>query len=85
MYKRSGDILDYTLDFTEWLNGDTIVSSVFKVDSRSGLVLSQQFYDAQKATVWLSGGARGCHRVVCTITTAQSRTKIYPLLIDVII
>jgi len=83
MFKNTADILDYTLDFTDWLRGDTILTATFSVPSTSGLSITQQTKTDTHATVWLSGGNKGSHKVNCTITTAQGRTKRQAMVMEV--
>lgn len=83
-YKRPDDVLDYKVDWTLWLNGDTIVTAVFTVSASSGLIITQEDATAKTATVWLSGGKKGKHKVNCRIVTAQGRTKNQPFEIEVI-
>lgn len=55
--KDPNDVLDYTLDFTDFLalsGGDTITSVVPTVTG--GLVVDSSLHTATEAIVWLSGG-----------------------------
>lgn len=83
-YKRPGDVLDYTVDWTSWLNGDTIATATFTVGASSELAITQEQVTPQTAVVWLSGGKKGKHKVNCRIVTAQGRTKNQPIKIEVI-
>lgn len=63
---------DYTVDWTAWLAGDTIVGASWLVPA--GLVVEQQSHTAAAATVWLSGGADGGdYRVTSRVVTAAGR------------
>ena len=65
--------LDYEVDWTDWLNGDTITASAFTVPT--GITLVTQLRTDSKAVVWLSGGTVGSkYDVVNRITTAGGRT-----------
>lgn len=65
--------LDYEVDWTDWLNGDTITASAFTVPT--GITLATQLHTDSKAVVWLSGGTVGSkYDVVNRITTAGGRT-----------
>lgn len=67
-------VLDYTIDWTAWLSGDTISSAVWAVPT--GLVKDQQSETATAATVWLSGGTADAEYVVtCHIITAAGREE----------
>jgi hypothetical protein len=71
--KAVADVKDYPVDFTDWLAGDTIISSVWSVpttitkdsDSRTGT----------RIIIWLSGGVQGSRNpIIYTITTVGGRT-----------
>lgn len=67
-------ILDYAVDWSRWLAGDEISSSVWIVPS--GLTQVSTTSTATKATVWLSGGAEGqSYTVTNRIATAGGRTE----------
>ena len=73
MLKDPDAILDYRVDWTEWLNGDTISNSQWIVPSE--MTLQSSTNDATSATAWLSGGVVGSsHDVTNRITTAAGRT-----------
>lgn len=64
--------LDYEIDWTTWLDGDTLTASTWVSDS--GLTVASSSYDDSKATVWLTGGTLGTrYKVTNHITTAQGR------------
>ncbi len=64
--------LDYTVDWTEYLDDDTIVGAVWTVPSP--LVNEAESYTTKTATVWISGGVVGVeYKVTCRITTTQGR------------
>ena len=66
--------LDYVIDWSSWLNGDTIVNSVWIVPS--GIDLVDQSFTNQNATIWLSGGTIGArYRVTNRITTSTSPAR----------
>lgn len=67
--------LDYKINWSTWLEGDIIISSVWSVPT--GLVDEglSEFTDTT-TTVWLSGGTAGTSYVITnTITTAAGRTE----------
>lgn len=71
--KDAQEELDYQVDFTSLLAGDTIATVTWTVPA--GLTLESQSNTPTVATVWLSGGSDGIsYTVVCTITTAGGRT-----------
>lgn len=64
--------LDYMVDWTDWLDGDSIASVTWAVPA--GLTETDRLNSGQIATIWLSGGAAGeKHKVACRITTAEGR------------
>ncbi len=73
--KDPADALDYAIDWTGALNGDTIATSTFVVAVGAGLTINSQSNTTTSSTVWLSGGTAGTvYEVTCTITTAGART-----------
>lgn len=65
-------ILDYTMDWTDWLSDDE--SGVFAWMADSGITIGTGIYlpttDGETATVWLSGVTDGlAYEVTCQITT----------------
>jgi hypothetical protein len=74
-------ILDYTLDWTDWLGGDTITAASF---SAPGLTIVASGATAFAATVFLAGGADGSdYPVTCQIMTAGLRTDERTFLLQV--
>lgn len=66
-------ILDYTLDWASFLNGDTIATVTWTVPA--GVASVGQTFSSTTATIWLSGGTAGTsYAVVCLITTVGGRT-----------
>lgn len=72
--KDPSDVLDYRIDWTAILQGDTIEGSSWTVPVPSGLVIDSQDFTDSRVVVWLSGGSVGNHRITNTITTASGRT-----------
>jgi hypothetical protein len=54
-------ILPYRFDWTEWLDGDTILSATFEVSPADpgGLAIESQSFDGSTCTVWLTRGVAG--------------------------
>lgn len=74
MIKHSGATLDYRIDWSAWLDTDTIATSTWSADP--GITKQADFHDSHAATVWLSGGTAGqSYTVTNTITTADGRTE----------
>lgn len=68
-------VLDYTMDFTNWLaeTGDSIASAKFTPASSAINVISTNVTTTQ-ATAWLTGGSNGLsYPVVCHIVTEYGR------------
>lgn len=71
--------LDYTIDWTNWLDlvSDTIASAIVVVDT--GITVEATVIDTanKKVTVWLSGGTIGTtYAVACKITTNNAIPRI---------
>ena len=78
LHQTPSDLLDYTLDYTSWLQliSDTIASVVWTIPA--ALTASSQSNTTYTATTYLTGGTRGqVYRIDCKILTAASpaRTK----------
>jgi hypothetical protein len=71
--KDPSALLDYAIDWTDWLETtDTISSAVWTVPT--GLVLEDQTETEFVASAWLSGGVVGTkYNVACLITTTAGR------------
>lgn len=66
-------VLDYKVDWSDWLDTDTIVTSDWTVPT--GLTLELETNTATIATAWLSGGTVATsYNVTNEITTADGRT-----------
>lgn len=75
-------VLDYQIDWSSWLDGDTIATSTWKVPS--GIIKDSDTNDDTTATIWLSGGTAGeSYEVTNSIVTAggreNDRTMIIPI------
>lgn len=71
--KDPADVLDYVVDWTAWLAGDTITDATWTIPA--GLVQTAATKTSATATVWLSGGTAGAAYVVaCRVETAGGRT-----------
>lgn len=66
--------LDYVINWTSWLAGDTIASSAHTVPT--GLTLVSESETTTHTTVWVSGGTAGQkYEIICRITTAAGRIE----------
>ena len=80
--KDPSAILDYSIDWSLWLDGDTIQSSSWTVPQ--GLTKASETNNSTTATVWLSGGTVDqTYTVTNRITTANGRTDERSILIKV--
>ena len=66
-------VLDYAVDWTDWLGVDTIASSTWTVPT--GITKTANSNTTKVATVWLSGGTASAeYSIVNKIVTAGGRT-----------
>lgn len=67
-------VLDYAIDWSDWLDGDTIATSQWVMPS--GIVLDSDSKTTLIATAWVSGGtADNTYTLTNRITTAAGRTQ----------
>ena len=67
-------VLDYALDWTKWLEGDTLTSGTWTIDA--GPTIASQNVSAGIVTMFLSGGVDGTTYVArCRIVTTGGRTE----------
>ena len=79
--KASGEVLDYKVDWDDWLQSETISTSTWKASS--GVTIDSNTNSTTDATVWLSGGTVGAvYTVVNTIATTAARTAARGFLIQ---
>lgn len=72
--KDPSDRLDYQVDFTDWLDGDTISTVAWTV--QSGITQYATSFDTTTSTIWLTGGTHGQdYTITCQATTAGGRIK----------
>jgi len=65
-------VLDYTVDWEAWLDGDTIYTSAWTVPT--GITKDSDSNTTTTATIWLSGGTAGeLYKVKNHIVTAAGR------------
>lgn len=71
--KDQNEVLDYELNWSDRLDGDTIDTSVWTVPA--GLTKDSDEFNGPVATVWLSGGTDGeNYTLLNRITTTGGRT-----------
>lgn len=78
--KSPSAVLDYSLNWSDWLGTDTISSASHTVSTISGdssaLTKDSETNTTTQTTVNLSGGSVGSiYTVTCTVTTAASKTE----------
>ncbi len=80
--KPIGATLDYTIDWTDWLGTDTILSTAWEITGSITTALNTR--TATTATIWLAGGTldETCS-IKCTITTPLGRIE--PQVFNVIV
>lgn len=72
--KDPNAVLDYTIDWSLWLDGDTISTSTWTVGS--GIVKDLDTKTATTTTIWLSGGTLATSYTVSNrIVTVAGRTE----------
>lgn len=75
-------ILDYQIDWNDWLQGDTIASSSY--DAPAGITVEDDSFTAQTTTVRLSGGTHGTdYELINHIVTASGQEDERSLTIQV--
>jgi hypothetical protein len=71
--KDPQEVLDYALDWTARLAGDTIATSSWVLPT--GITKASDSHDVSTTKIWLSGGVEGTkYTLVNTITTTAGRT-----------
>lgn len=71
--KDKDAVLDYTVDWTEWLEGADQIANVTWVVP-SGITKVNESKTDYIATIWLSGGtADVTYKVVCRVATDEGR------------
>ena len=75
-------VLDYKVDWTDWLDGDTINTSAWTVPD--GITKDSDNNTTEVATIWLSGGtALQTYVLENKITTTGSRSDERTIYIEV--
>lgn len=76
-YKGPASVLDYSEDWTAWLDGDTIATSTWALGTgEQDLTIDSDSETTLVTTVWLSGGLLYReYEVTNTIVTAGGRTS----------
>lgn len=70
--KDPDDILDYSINWGDWLGSDTISAVDWIVPP--GMTMQSSEFTTTVTTIWVSGGVDGVtYSIVCRITTAAGR------------
>lgn len=74
--KQPVDVIDYDIDYSQWLTaGDNVESSIVSVVPE-GLLVDSIFINDPKIKIWVSGGLNGAnYKLTVTTTTADGRVK----------
>lgn len=74
--KQPVEVIDYDIDYSEWLTpGDNVQSTAVTVD-QNGLNVDSVFVNDPRVKIWLSGGTNGItYKLTVTTVTADGRTK----------
>lgn len=72
--KRPDDVLDYDIDFSRWLDGDTLVNVTATATGTA--IIDNSSVDAVAAKIWISGGDAGTDTTITAqVETLSGRTK----------
>ena len=70
-------VLDYTVDWARWLDGDDTITSLTVTvdDAEGGVTVDSEEHTDTTATAWISGGTIGVtYHVAFRVDTAGGRT-----------
>lgn len=82
LFKDPGATLDYAVDWTQWLAGDTLTASSWV--GPAGITLDSPSRTGTVATIWVSGGTDGDDYVLTNhVTTADGRIDDRSLILHV--
>ena len=70
--KSGNEVLDYAVDWSAWLDTDTISASTW--DATAGLTIDSESETTTVATIWLSAAEDNIYQVTNQIVTAGGRT-----------
>lgn len=75
--KQPDEVLDYDIDYTDWLDGDTLLGAEAAVSPSGELtVLDPMPIVGDRVKIWASSGVSGgSYKVEVTITTNGGRVK----------
>lgn len=74
--KQPADVLDYDVDYSEFLAGIDTLANKTVVATPAGINVDQSFIVGGRIKVWLSGGTNGVtYKITVTATTSDGRVK----------
>lgn len=74
--KQPIDVLDYDIDYSEWLTTNDNVENVNVTVEPSGLTVGNTFINDPRVKIYLSSGANGTtYKITITMTTTDGRVK----------
>lgn len=82
--KDPNAVIDYTIDWSRWLAGDTLSGAVWTSTS-SDLTINFSTTDQTRSQVWVSGGIdKARYYLTCHVTTAAGRQDDRSIAIDMV-
>lgn len=81
------DELDYTVDWSAWLEDGEVIAECAVECARGDTVVSRVGHDDGTVTFWLSGGTTGrlVHKIAITVTTDAAPPRTREVLIPIAI
>lgn len=74
--KQPIDVLDYDIDYSQWLTTGDNVEGVNVAVEPSGLTVDNTFINDPRVKIYLSDGTDGTtYKITVTMTTADGRVK----------
>ena len=75
--KDPDDVVDYDMDWSDWLGTDTISTSIwtFTAAATAGLVQDSKSNTTTVTKIWFSAGTAGNWEITNRVVTAGGRTK----------
>lgn len=75
MTKQSADVLDYDIDYSQWLpSGDHVQNAL--ATAPTGITIDSTFVNDPFVKIWLAGGTSGTsYKITVTVTTQDGRVK----------
>lgn len=74
--KQPSEVVDYDVDYSEWLTDGDNVDSATVTPSPAGLTIDSTFINDPRVKIWVSGGTNGItYKLTVTMTTVEGRIK----------